>query len=229
MKKTAILLTLAMLLTGVTATAQYRRPTTITVTQHRPPLHNGYGRNPFERNDMYFGVRLGLNASNVRSDAPALNGTGLVTGVNVGAAIGFGLTHQAPLYLETGVYYSQKGGKSDNGSGKFTYDLNYFEVPLLLKYKYFTSSDIAIEPFAGGYVSCGVGGQIKDYDNRNAFSSYDEGYFKRMDGGLKIGCGVEFRMLYLDLSYDIGLANVGQDDFDDTRNGCFTVNVGVNF
>ena len=104
-----------------------------------------------------------------------------------------------------------------------------FEVPLLLKYKYFTSSDIAIEPFAGGYVSCGVGGQIKDYDNRNAFSSYDEGYFKRMDGGLKIGCGVEFRMLYLDLSYDIGLANVGQDDFDDTRNGCFTVNVGVNF
>ena len=47
--------------------------------------------------------------------------------------------------------------------------------------------------------------------------------------GIKLGCGIGFNVAYLDVSYDIGLANVGQDAFDDTHTGCLTINLGVNF
>ena len=122
-----------------------------------------------------------------------------------------------------------KGGKSGSGQDKFTYDLNYLEVPLLIKYKHFVGNQTSIQPYAGGYLAIGTDGSIKNYGSRTAFSSFDDGYFNRFDGGLKLGCGVGFNMLYVDASYDIGLSNIGQDDFNDTQNGCFTINIGVNF
>jgi hypothetical protein len=174
-------------------------------------------------------LRVGLNASHVSSESPLLDGSSLKSGLNIGIAAGTQLTYRAPLFIESGLYYSQKGGKSDSGNGKFTYDLNYLEVPLLIKYKHFVGNQTSIQPYAGGYLAVATDGQIKNYGTRTAFSSFEDGYFNRFDGGLKIGCGVGYNMLYLDASYDIGLANIGQDNFDDTHNGCFTINLGVNF
>ena len=177
----------------------------------------------------YLGLRVGLNASHVASESHLLDGSGVKTGLNIGFVAGTQLSYRTPLFLESGLYYTQKGGKSGSGDGKFTYDLNYLEVPVLIKYKHFVGNQTSIQPYAGAYLAVGTDGEIKNYGARKAFSSYDDGYFKRFDGGLKIGCGVGYNMLYVDASYDIGLANIGQDDFDDTHNGCFTINVGVNF
>lgn len=184
----------------------------------------------WHRANNYFGFRLGLNVAHVRSSAAALDGNQFKTGVNIGLVAGFGLSHTTPLYFETGLYYAQKGGKCDvSGGNKFTYDLGYLELPLLLKYRHRVSRDVRIEPFAGAFVGVGVSGQIKNYGARKAFGSYETGYFRRGDAGIKLGCGIGFNVAYLDVSYDIGLANVGQDAFDDTHTGCLTINLGVNF
>lgn len=177
----------------------------------------------------YFGLRVGLNASHVSSESPSLDGGSIKTGLNIGVAAGTQLTYRAPLFIESGLYYSQKGGKSGSGADKFTYDLNYLELPLLIKYKHFVGNQTSIQPYAGGYLALATDGNIKNYGSRTAYSSFESGNFNRFDGGLKIGCGVGYNMLYLDASYDIGLANIGQDNFDDTHNGCFTINIGVNF
>lgn len=213
------------------------RGRTIIVTRGTPPRGGIYYDNgsSWRYNNNYFGLRLGMNMSQVRSEAQALNGTGLRTGLNVGAVAGFQLSPVTPVFFETGIYYTQKGGKSDNVATlenpktKFTYDLNYLELPLLIKYQHFVNPEVSIQPYAGGYLACGVSGDIKDYGNRKAFSAFDDKAFRRFDGGLKLGCGLGFNACYVDLSYDIGLANIGQDAFDSTHNGCFTVNVGVNF
>lgn len=223
MKKTLLLSLLCMIL-AMPAIAQPGygyRPRVQTVGRH--------GNEYVAWHSYYFGLRVGLNASHVSSESSLLNGSSPKTGLNIGFAAGTQLTYRAPLFIESGLYYSQKGGKSDSGIGKFTYDLNYLEIPVLIKYKHFVGNQTTIQPYAGGYLAIGTDGNIKNYENRTAFSSFDDGYFKRFDGGLKIGCGVGFNMLYLDASYDIGLANIGQDSFDDTHNGCFTINVGVNF
>lgn len=190
------------------------------------PNYNSYN------NNMYYGMRLGLGIANVNSDSKILDTNESKTGLNVGMVIGTQLTNRAPLFFETGLYYTEKGGKSTYNGQKFTYGLNYVELPLLLKYKYHVDRDFSIEPFVGGYLACGVGGKIKDYDNRAAYPGFSEDYndnFNRFDGGIKVGCGLGFQMLYLEASYDVGLANVGKDDFEDTHTGTFNLTFGVNF
>lgn len=180
----------------------------------------------------YYGFRLGMSVGTVHSEAPLLDGSKAKAGLDVGFVVGTRLAPRTPLYFETGLSYTEKGGKGTYEGSRFTYGLDYLEMPLLLKYKGYVSPSVSIEPYAGGYLAAGVAGKIKDYGQRAAYSSFDgdeQSSFKRFDGGLKVGCGVSFDMVYLGLSYDIGLANVGHYDFEDTHTGCLNLNIGVNF
>jgi len=193
------------------------------------PQYNHSANNFGDDHNVYYGLRLGLAVANVSSDDPQLNGSSAQAGLNVGAVIGFQLADDFPVFLESGLYYTQKGGKGNDTGKKFTYDLNYLEVPILVKYKYSFDDDLSIQPFGGGYLALGVSGKVKNYDERSAFSSFSEDFFKRFDGGLRIGCGLEYQMLYVDVAYEFGLANICHSEFESSHNGCFYINAGVNF
>ena len=109
-----------------------------------------------------------------------------------------------------------------------TYDLNYLEIPAVLKYKYEVDDHFSIQPQVGGYFAVGVGGKIKNFAEREAESSFKDANFRRLDGGIRIGCGIGYDMFYADLTYDIGLANICHDSFDKSRNGALQFNFGVN-
>lgn len=192
--------------------------------------HLDYGRRNSNNQDVYFGFRIGPSFSYVNSDGNALDGGNWQTGLNVGVVAGVALSDQQPFYLEGGLYYIEKGGSKKLDTGKkMTYDLNYLEIPVVFKYKYNVDPHFSIQPQVGGYFAAGVGGKIKNYQNRQAEDSFSEDYFRRLDGGIRVGCGVAYDMFYADLTYDIGLANIGHDVFDKTRNGGLQINVGVNF
>jgi len=177
----------------------------------------------------YYGLRIGPSFSTVNSDDSRLDGGDSQTGLTVGAVAGLPLSNNVPLYFETGIYYTEKGGKKKVDGKKMTYDLNYLEVPLTLKYIYDVDGHFSIQPLFGGYLSCGVGGKIKNFGDREAQSSFNDDNFKRFDGGLRLGCGVAYDVFYMDVTYDIGLANICHDTFDTSHNGCLTLNLGVNF
>ena len=114
MKKT-LLLTLMCMALALPAIAQYGypyggRPRVQTVGRH--------GNEYIAWHRYYFGLRVGMNVSHVNSESPLLDGSSPKTGLNIGLAAGTQLTYRAPLFLETGLYYTQKGGKS--GSGQTT-------------------------------------------------------------------------------------------------------------
>jgi len=187
-----------------------------------------YGNRHFA-DGIYYGLRIGPAFSTVNSDDPDLDGSSSQTGLDIGFVIGYPLSYSAPVYLETGLSYIEKGGKKDLGSKKMTYDLNYLELPILVKYIYDVDGHFTIQPLFGGYFSCGVGGKIKNYADRDAFNSFSGGAFRRFDAGLRVGCGVGYDLFYGELSYDIGLANICHDTFDKSRNGCLALTFGVNF
>lgn len=187
-----------------------------------------YSRYADEHN-IYYGLRLGLALAMVNSDDEELDGGGMQAGLNVGALIGFQLSPTAPVYLETGLYYTEKGGKGYVEGKKFTYDLNYLEMPILIKYKYDLDSDMSVQPFAGGYLAMGVSGKVKNYSDRQTGSSFSNDYFKRFDGGLRFGCGFEYQIIYAEMAYEFGLSNICHSDFESSHNGCFYINCGVNF
>ena len=230
MKKTMLLL-LALVAT-LSASAQYYPDGRPIPPRHRYDNNRGHHGSSYDRfNDSYFGFRLGMAVATVRSDAANLNGSDSRTGLDLGFVAGTRITRTAPLYFESGLSYIEKGGKGKYEGDKFTYRLEYLELPLLIKYKYDVARNISIEPYAGGYLALGVGGKVKDYGKREAYSSFsnEKGSFRRFDGGLRIGCGASFDKLYAGLSYDVGLANVGHYDFEDTRTGSLSLHVGVTF
>jgi len=177
----------------------------------------------------YYGLRIGPTFSTVNSDDANLDGGDSQTGLNVGAVIGWELSATTPLYFETGLYYIEKGGQKQVNHAKMTYDLNYLEVPLLLKYVIGIDDKFTIQPLAGGYLALGISGKIKNFGEREAASSFSSEYFQRFDGGLRLGCGVGYDLFYAELSYDIGLSNICHDTFDRSHNGCLSINFGVNF
>ena len=182
-----------------------------------------------DNHEIYYGLRLGLGLANVNSDDKRLDGGDTQAGLNIGGVIGFQLSPSAPVYLESGLFYTEKGGKGVLDKKKFTYDLNYLEIPILVKYKYEMDTDLNLVPFAGGYVAMGVGGKIKNFGDRETESSFSPENFKRFDGGLRFGCGIEYQVLYADMAYEFGLANICHSDWETSKNGCFYINIGVNF
>ena len=196
-------------------------------------LDYGHGaRGSYMNRDTYFGFRVGPAFTTVNSDNPFLDGGSVKTGLNVGVAAGIALTDRAPLFLESGIYYVEKGGKNKRLGYDFTYNLGYIEVPFVLKYAYNIDRNLSIQPFFGGYFAGGVAGKIKNYGIRDAYSSFDSdesGAFKRFDAGLRMGVGVGFDLFYADLTYDLGLSNIGNDAFDDAHNSAVMLTFGVNF
>lgn len=226
MKKIAFLL-MALLLIAMPSSAQHY---TQSRYYNKQTGHLDYGRHYNDFPDSYFGFRIGPSFSYVNSDDSRLDGGNWQTGLNVGVVAGVALSNAQPLYLEGGLFYTEKGGKKNLANGKkMTYDLNYIEIPLVLKYKYNIDPHFSLQPFFGGYFASGVGGKIKNFEEREAENSFSKHNFQRFDGGLRIGCGVQYDMFYADLTYDIGLANICHDTFDKSRNGALQLNFGVNF
>ncbi len=238
MKRT-VLFILAAALVASSASAQnyqksrYYNPRTGQL-EYRNPREAPSGRPYFERREApsvkpYFGLRIGPSFSFVSSDDTNLNGGNWKTGLNVGVAAGIPLSYSQPLYLEPGIYYTEKGGQKNLENGKkMTYSLNYVEIPVVLKYKYNVSRDFSIQPEFGGYFGVGVGGKIKNYKDRDVEDSFSDNKFKRTDAGLRFGCGAAYDLFYFEVVYDLGLANICHDTFDTSHNGNLQLNFGVN-
>ena len=203
---------------------------TLTATAQTYSGSSFYDReNPMGTGSMYYGFRIGPTFSTVNSDDANLDGGNSQTGLTLGAVMGFQLSDDIPLFLETGLSYTEKGGKKTLTGKKMTYDLNYLEIPILVKYIYDIDGHFSVQPLFGGYLSYGISGKIKNFGERHAQDSFSDTTFKRFDGGLRIGCGVGYDLFYADLSHDIGPSNICHDTFDPSHNGCLYLNFVVNF
>jgi hypothetical protein len=186
------------------------------------------GRSRYNRDDTerYYGLRLGMNVASTISESNAFD-TNPRTGLVIGFAYGMQLSKHHPLWLEASLLYSEKGGKTHQDGDKVTYRLGYLQLPIVAKYGINMDDDLYLQPFFGGYLSVGITGKMKNYGTRESESVFDN--MKRFDGGLRAGCGLEYKMMYVEVGYDLGLANIAKDEFDNTKTRCFFVNLGINF
>ncbi len=195
----------------------------------------GYGYNTFPK--RYYGFRVGLDYTHIGGkDSPEPDAFKLTSGrrsrLNIGFAYGRGLSKSAPIYIETGLNYVAKGGRATVDDIRRDYNLDYLELPLVLKYMYSVGSGFAFHVFFGGFFSCGIAGSIKIYDDEyshhGSFSDRDDS-FRRFDAGLRFGLGASFEIIYLEFAYDLGLANISHDPFFAAHNRGAILNIGVNF
>lgn len=218
-----MMIALMSLVLTLPALAQYGRPR----YYNRPmPVHSPYR----SHTDVYYGLRIGAAFATVNSDDRYLDGGSMKTGLDVGAVVGFQVAYRSPVYFETGLSYIEKGGKGHYEGTKFSYSLDYLQVPLVMKYMIDVDRMFSVQPYVGGYLALGVAGKIKDFGHRQAYSSFNEEEgFQRFDGGIRIGCGVQYDFVYAELGYDFGLSNISHDYFDTSRTGTLFATVGFNF
>lgn len=212
-------------------------------------FNNSRERSRYNHSDTerYYGLRLGINSATLNSDMVQMDMNARV-GLSLGAVYGMQLANSTPLWLETGLFYSEKGGKQNTPENAaidhISCRLTYLEVPVVVKYGFDVADDLYIQPFLGGFLGIGIAGKTKVYTNdvslRESGSSYsrisvngikDAVYpgVNRLDGGLRFGCGLEYQMVYVEAGLEFGLVNIGKDDFDAVRTQNLFINAGVNF
>lgn len=198
-------------------------------------------RNRFNHSNVeqYYGVRLGYNLASISSSNAGVD-MNTYGGWAFGGVYGLQLANSTPLWLEAGLFYSEKGGKVNNYlstatingveheyTQKKTTRLIYLQAPIVIKYAFDVADDFYVEPFLGGYLALGIGGKTKLYSQEQSSDSFDN--FNRFDGGLRIGCGAEYQMIYAEVGFDFGIANINDNEFVSARNQSFFFNIGVNF
>ena len=183
-----------------------------------------------DEENVYYGVRIGLNVAGMSGDAKNYQPDGTRTGLTIGGVVGLRLSDDAPVFLESGLYYTEKGSKGVDNPGNIDEakpgvksSLNNLEIPILVKYGIQAGDKVALLPFLGPYFSTAIGGKT------NKHSSFNKGYYKHFDAGMKIGCGAEYNMLYLEAGYAFGFSNMSNDDDFTSKSQAFFLNFGVNF
>ena len=189
------------------------------------PSFAQYSSGGFEldKESMYYGARMGLALGSLSGDSDPYDGT--KAGLTLAGVIGLRLSQQAPVFLESGLYYTQRGGKN----GKYTADLNCLEIPILIKYGIQATDKIALLPFIGPYFAYGVGGKMEYPGNNGKEKESTYEFLNRNDMGFKLGCGAEYNMLYLEIAYQFGLHNISDNDDLTIHANQLSINFGVNF
>ena len=185
-----------------------------------------------DKENLYYGVRIGMTGATLSGDAAEVKDLGSKVGLTLAGIIGLHISKTAPVFLESGLYYTERGAKKD----KFSVSYNNLEIPVLVKYGIKATDEIALLPFVGPVFSYAISGKYKYSDGGTSVEvgAFDEkkwpngNALKRANMGFKLGCGAEYNNLYLEAGYQFGITDISKGD-DGIHSNALFVNFGVNF
>ena len=179
------------------------------------------------------GLKGGVNLTNLYVDD--------IDDENVKVGYHVGIYHEAAitdfLSIQPELLFTSKGAELQydgflGGSGKYRYNLNYLEVPLLVKLKL---AGFNVE--AGPYAAFLVGANVTDVDsngNVQGVTSLDRDDFNQLDFGLSLGTGFDFTGGRIGARYDFGLNEIDRTNFageaaSSAKNSAFMLFLGFDF
>ncbi len=194
---------------------------------------------------LKFGVKAGLNMSNMTNkdkDKDYDEDYKMKPGFHIGLTAEYAISEN--LSVEPGLLFSTKGYKVDESGIKMKANLNYFEVPINVLYK-FDLGGVKAFVNAGPYLGFAMSGKIKadekifedeegnptDEMDIEIGSDKEKDDVKAFDFGLNLGVGAEISNITLGLQYGFGLANlapVTENDYK-LKNKGFALSVGYKF
>lgn len=192
-------------------------------------------------NAQQFGIKAGFNLASMNiSGVDELSDSKMHTGFHFGGIVDFPINDF--LSLETGLLFSTKGFNMEIEEDGLTLttkiNLNYLEIPVLLKGKKEIGTDTYLFGNVGPYFAFGLSGKVKSTfsfqgeseteEEKVEWGNDDESDLKRFDMGLSFGAGVQYNSILLGLSYDLGLSNIlaYQEDGAGMKNRVFKISVG---
>ena len=188
-----------------------------------------------------FGVHAGAIFSNIsmKAEGVSVNMTSRV-GFQAGVSYEALLSKKSPLYFETGLYFTQKGAKTNTTRVQIKINQSQIILPALINYQFNLGYGIAFVPFAGLYYSIGVGGESTMSMNNGVVNSGGQvdsygtdSDLNRSELGMRIGAGFNFNKVALKVGYERGFTNIVTDTDDlmdaSLKSSAITVSVGYRF
>ena len=184
------------------------------------PSFAQYSSGGFEldKESLYYGIRFGGTLASVGGDVSV----GTKVGLTLAGVIGLRVSSTAPVFLESGLYYTQRGAKE----GNITITHDNLEIPVLVKYGFKATDEIALLPFFGPYFAYAVS---SEYKYKGETAPTDQFRPNRNNMGFKLGCGAEFNKIYAEVGYQFGVTNFMDSDDFTAHNNAFFLNLGLNF
>lgn len=152
-----------------------------------------------------FGVKAGANFSSLNG-SDVQDAKGLV-GFNAGVYAKLPIAHS--FFVQPELLYSGQGAKFDDGTVTTTQHVNYFNVPVLLKYQNFTGFFLETGPQLGFLLSANQKASGVSLDDKSLFKSSD---FSWVFG---VGYKIPTTHLAIDARYALGISNI--EDTDKTQ------------
>ena len=183
--------------------------------------------------NLYYGVRAGLTVASISGDIPEVKPLGSKVGLTLAGIIGLRVSNTAPVFLESGLYYTERGAKKSKAAVGY----NMLEIPVVAKDGFKVADELAILPFLGPTFSFAISGKAKNITSTEkgaigetgTFEEKDWSALKRFNMGFKVGCGAEYSNLYLELAYQLGITNICKDSKFSGHSNALLINFGVNF
>lgn len=187
----------------------------------------------------YQGANLNVKAGDVK-----MAGNKIKSGFRVGAAFDLPVVQFGAGYfsIQPGLYYSQKGTKSNTTFLNQTFEgattLGYIELPILANLTFGFSDAMAVFVNAGPYLAYGIHSNSTDKVNIlgiNGKLENDKNLFagknglKPFDAGLQVGAGLEFSRVQVGVGTQLGLVNMTRKENSSQTNSTFFVSLGYRF
>ena len=163
-----------------------------------------------------FGAKAGANLANLVGD---VEGNKMLFGFHVGAVAEFAVSED--FFVAPELLFSAQGYKVDVDDFDASLNLNYINLPIMAKYQ--VADGFTLE--AGPQIGFLMSSKFKVEDE-----SEDAEGLNDLDFGLNLGLG--YRMengLFFQGRYNIGLANVADDDDVKINNSVIQFSVGYFF
>jgi len=149
-----------------------------------------------------FGVKGGVNFSNVNGDGLDGVSTSSLTGFNAGVYFKLPLAHH--LAIQPELVYSGQGFKISESGITATQHENYFNVPVLLKYTY-AGLFLETGPQFGFLMSANEKVQGTSEDNKSGFNSSDIAWV------FGVGFKIPTTPVSIDARYNLGISNIANN------------------
>lgn len=172
---------------------------------------------------LHFGPRLGMNlATEIEKGHDSYNEN---KSTNLGFQIGATAELEvfSFLYIGTTLSFYQTGRKTKDDWGKNTITLNNIKIPIDIGYK-LPIGNVSVFGSVGTYMSVAMFGKYvytPNPDNEFQEEGYNEsiefvndetyGSYKRLDSGLSIAAGVDYKQFQARLNYSFGLRDITPD------------------
>ncbi len=186
------------------------------------------------------GVKAGLNLAALTFDESELNSsnkTGFTAGVMVEVPLAKNFSLQPELlYSQQGTKISFSDPDVTNSQFKSTIDLNYLNIPVMLKYYVVKGLSIQAGPQIG--ILLKANNKYQDnflgYENKETLNLKE--YSTGIDTSVNFGLGYQFKdKFYTDLRYNVSYLNVFKEGDanhfinNDMKNRVFQITIGYFF